>query len=365
MLGGKGLDRLKDKLQAPLRFLYRLARLMSIELRNHVRLSIWHTWRAFKNGFFTFNYRLFGLETSGNPKDFVSDYMEFVKILAINGEYDAILRNKFVFPVLMEKYGMPTPKIHAVIRQGILYRTDTGMRQPWNVFAGSLIADEKLVLKPIKGSHGYGVMVIQKGRLHFTVNGKRIERAELAKLISMFDDYMVSEFIAQCRHSADLYPDTVNTIRLVTCLHPKNGRAFIAGAVQRIGTSRSYPVDNFKGGRGGLSAPVDLKTGRLGQAASASEKFEVTWHKRHPETGAPIEGTTVHHWKEIKSGIISLAEKLVTAPYIGWDVAPTEDGYCVIEANSTPGTSVMQVHGPLLTSEKLKQFYRFHKIIKT
>lgn len=360
----KLLDFIKNILRDILRFFYQLFLILIAELQNHVSLSVFHTFRAFKNGFYTFNYRLYGLETYGDPKDFISDYIQVVRMPTINGEYEKVINNKLLFPDIMEKYDMPCPKIHAIIRKGILYRTNTGERQSLKDFAKSMIQDQKLVLKPIKGFHGNGIIIIQKNGTHFNVNRENLEFLSFSELISSLDNYLISAYIIQCETSASFFPDTVNTVRLVTCLDGEHGKSFIAQAVHRIGTSRSYPVDNFKAGLGGLSAPVNLKTGRLGQAASVSEKAEVTWHSHHPETGNQIKGTTVHNWNEIKYGILSFAEKLIFTPYIAWDVVPIENGYSVIEANAMPGTPVMQVHGPLLTSEKIRQFFKHHHIIR-
>src|SRR3990172_6008803 len=120
---------IKDKILNVLRFCFRLAVFFAVEVQHHVRMPALHAFRAIRNGFFTFNYRLFGLETSGNPADFISDYTQITKVRKINGEFSKIINNKLVFPDFMKRYGMPSPRIHAVIFKGSLYQLDTGEKK--------------------------------------------------------------------------------------------------------------------------------------------------------------------------------------------------------------------------------------------
>ena len=223
---------------------------------------------------------------------------------------------------------------------------------------------KRLVLKPIEGSHGDGIMLLEKSGKDFIVNEERFESSKFSERIAGFSNYIVTEFIHQSDFSARLFPKTVNTIRVITCWDYEQDTPFIAQAVQRIGTSFSYPVDNFKAGYGGLVAPVDLETGMLGKAVQSSINAKISRHSRHPEIDSPIEGITVANWAEIKRSILTYAGKLPFAPCIGWDLVPTDSGFCVIEANSTPGMPVLQVHGPLLASPGIHRFFQYHKIVR-
>ena len=56
-------------------------------------------------------------------------------------------------------------------------------------------------------------------------------------------------------------------------------------------------------------------------------------------------------------------EKLPYIYFVAWDVLLTEDGICIIEANSSSGINIIQMWGGQRNKE-LGNFYRTHKIIK-
>jgi hypothetical protein len=97
-------------------------------------------------------------------------------------------------------------------------------------------------------------------------------------------------------------------------------------------------VDNMKAG--GLIAPVELKSGRLGEAWKGYGGGPCV---RHPATGAEIAGRTLPDWP----AAVALAERahaVAFADYtlVGWDIGLTEDGPVLIEGNSKPGVLMPQ-----------------------
>ena len=49
--------------------------------------------------------------------------------------------------------------------------------------------------------------------------------------------------------------------------------------------------------------------------------------------------------------------------YIGWDVVITKKGLYIIEANNSTDVELLQVHKPLLINERVRNFYKYYKII--
>ena len=137
----------------------------------------------------------------------------------------------------------------------------------------------------------------------------------------------------------------------------------MAAAAQRIGSSRSYPTDNFRAGLGGLSAEINLQSGSLSQGATLTESWELAWHDRHPETQSQIEGVIIPGWEEICQLVLQAAEQLAWTPQIAWDLLVTNDGLSVIEVNGSPGLPVHQVHGPLISDSRCLHFYQAHGVI--
>lgn len=347
-----------------LSYFKKIAGMIVNEFRSTAKLSFLHSIRAWRLGFTRFNYRMYGLDQSGNPADFVSDY-EAMRQLRINGMFTETLRNKLFFSLFMKHHGMPTPAIYGVIRKGRFYSMDAPEAMDPARFLNKFCKpEEQMVLKPLQGWHGFGFLKVACNDKGYQLNGEAIAVSDLVSIIGKLDNYLVVEFLRQGEYGEELYPYTTNTLRVLTFWDAETSVPFIASVSQRIGTSRSYPVDNFMGGCGGLSAAVDPDSGELGLAAIVDAEGHVTWHSEHPETQARIKGVVIPSWFEIRSDILTYADRLAFAPCIAWDIVPTDSGFSIIEGNPFPGMPVMQVHGPMLTNPRIRDFYKKHGVIK-
>lgn len=89
----------------------------------------------------------------------------------------------------------------------------------------------------------------------------------------------------------------------------------------------------------GCVAPVNLETGELREAADFSGNI----YKQHPLTGKQIEGIALPYWKETKDMVTKAALVTPEIGYVGWDIAITLTGPCIIEGNTTPGYTYYQI----------------------
>jgi hypothetical protein len=99
-------------------------------------------------------------------------------------------------------------------------------------------------------------------------------------------------------------------------------------------------VDNIHAG--GIAAPVDLATGRLGRATDLGVRVDSAWHARHPVTGAPIEGRILPLWPEALELVKRAHDLIGDRVVVGWDVAILDDGPCLIEGNGKPDVDLIQ-----------------------
>src|SRR5262249_57066559 len=129
----------------------------------------------------------------------------------------------------------------------------------------------------------------------------------------------------------------------------------------RIGIARSFAVDKWHRGRGGLSVKIDLVSGELGPAATIVSN-QLRWFDQHPESGARITGIRVPNWDDTRREILRAAASLPYTPAVGWDLVMTDGGGCFLEGNSPPFPSVWQVHDPLLSDKRVRQFYQAYAV---
>ena len=61
--------------------------------------------------------------------------------------------------------------------------------------------------------------------------------------------------------------------------------------------------------------------------------------------------------------MLALARKFPFMNFIAWDILLTDEGICIIEANTSSGVNIIQLWGPQRNGE-LGDFYRAHGVIK-
>lgn len=204
-------------------------------------------------------------------------------------------------------------------------------------------AHERIVCKPSHGAGGAGVSILRPGD---APPGRGL--------------FLMESFVAQHAYAAAIFPGSLNTIRVVTLADDEG--AFVAGAAHRFGCAASAPVDNFK--RGGVSALVDLGTGRLSAGRSNPGRHATHVHPVHPDTGAAIEGVAVPMWPEVLDLALALAGLVPGLRHVGWDLCVTAQGPRVVEGNARlANPNLIQAHRPMLLEPRVRAFMRRHNVL--
>jgi hypothetical protein len=346
-----------------LRAVSHFLQLLAAEAKAPVRLPPGRLLSGWAKGFSRLAALLYDLEHR-DPLLYLTSYRQQVASLKINGAMDHVINDKLLLPVLMKSAGVPAAKLLAFRRRG-LWQAACGRAiddlARWLI--ETLPAGGKAVVKPVRGHKGRGVFFIERTAAGVTVNGEPCAAKELPAHFPLRRDLVLTEFVEQAAYARTLYAPTSNSIRVLTAWDILRGEPFVVAAAQRIGTRRSFPVDNWLEGLGGLCAEVDMNTGKLSAAATIENRRRVAWHDRHPESGAPIAGVAVPGWTTIRRALRRGAARLPFAPLLGWDILVTEKGFCVLELNGPPGLAVHQVHRPLLDDERLRRFYSAYGIL--
>jgi hypothetical protein len=215
----------------------------------------------------------------------------------------------------------------------------------------------RYIVKPEAGTWGRGIFVVESRS--GTLVRRRGRTTEAFTLPGSDDVVIVERAVEQGEFWRNLFPDTANTIRAITMWTPGHEAPFLGAAVQRIGTADTVPTDNWAGG--GICAPIDPVTGRLGagrmhpvKGARPGERFS-----QHPETGVQIEGQVLPHWDAVRETVVQAAATLPVNRYVGWDVLVDNTGSpVIIEGNGNTDVNLLQIHGGLLTDPKVREFYQ-------
>ena len=180
---------------------------------------------------------------------------------------------------------------------------------------------KEIIAKPLTGTHGKGVIKIASSKANYQ------------ELISK-DLLMVEEVIQQVDIMNKLNPSSINTVRVLTFYN--EGKAQILRTSLRIGNKGV--VDNFSGG--GMLTQIDPKTHKV-QFPAVDKEGKVYY--QHPVTGTEIIGFEIPQYDEIIETCLKACSLIEEVKIVGWDVAISKKGICLIEGNEFPSHDLYQL----------------------
>lgn len=281
-------------------------------------------------------------------KEYISDFERW-KTRDINGRFNFILDDKLIFHKLVSPYAN-VPDNFGWIQNGHIY-TPSGDTLTKDSLVSLINENQKMVLKPvIDGGAGKSVKLIEyKNELYF-INSKSVDLKGLIDEIYKSNDFLLSKFVEQNDYSNNIFPYSVNTIRVVS-VHEGDGVDIIEAA-HRFGTNDTAPVDNAS--VGALVASVNMVNGVLGEA---KEYLTTQTYTYHPDTNEKIKDVKIPNWDLVKEDIIRVHSMLPYLKFVAWDIVITKDSYSIIEGNASTGTTLFQLWEGKRNS-KLGSFYK-------
>lgn len=249
-------------------------------------------------------------------------------------EYSYVLADKYVCAMYCKAIGIAMPQTFGLISPEEEYKDRIR-------FWLESTQDNKLIIKPIYGMAGAGIVLAAKVGEEIQVRSATASRS-LNQFV-LADKSIVQEFIQQHAKMAAFSPASVNTVRIVTML-TRRGDAIVVNASLRAGVGSSF-IDNFS--TGGVSAGVNRDTGKLKKYA-----FDHNWHRyeSHPISGVVFDGFLIPSWEAVRKMAISVQKAIPFYRMLGLDIAINESGEPVlIEINGAPDLlGLEQKAGPLL-----------------
>lgn len=292
--------------------------------------------------------------------DYISD-IENIKLAYLNHPYGRLLRDKLVFSCFFNSY-FKTPESFCLINRGMFIPVNSKISISSIDSFLELLTIKKLILKPLLGTNGFGIIKAEKNEPDYILlNRKIFTKNELKVFFETLNNYLVSEYIEQGKFSNSFFPDTANTIRLTTYFDPRKDNAFIPYCFMRFGRTNTFPVDNVSSG--GLYSMIDLSTGKLNDSIEAVGDGNLRLHKNHPDKNVLIKDVVIPKWDNISKFFIKTA-KLIS-PFIkvvGWDIIITDDSFVVIEGNNGPNLTVQGRDYPMAKNIETREFLEYFGI---
>ena len=140
-----------------------------------------------------------------------------------------------------------------------------------------------------------------RSNMEFVMNDmeKRLEPDEFLDIVK--SECILESLIDQGQELAAFHANSVNTVRMVTCMN-KKGEFYYLFALLRVGQGGSI-VDNV--GSGGLVSMIDLETGNVCSDAFCRTKY----YELHPDTKVRFKGTKIPEWDKL----LEIAKQLHTS----------------------------------------------------
>ncbi len=151
--------------------------------------------------------------------------------------------------------------------------------------------------------------------------------------------FLVQERLVNHPDVAPLAGAALSTCRIVTILD-EAGEPEPIIAIFRMAGDADAVVDNSHAG--GMAAPVDLASGRLGAAAFLVHDSSLERLQRREDTGAAIDGAVLPLWPQVIDLAVRAHRAFAPRLLVGWDIALTPNGPVLVEANAQPCTDGLQ-----------------------
>lgn len=319
------------------------------------------TWReklhAWRHGFSSDSYRHYRLHEN--------DYRNYLPDTALHrhgravGAFQRVLRDKVLFGAVAGAF-VRVPRLVAIVAAGRWVGVAHEAPPHFDAWLDAADGGGAVILKPACGGRGRGIHRLEVVGGRTLLNGQETSRSDVTAFVAGLDDYIAVAAVTQAPYAAEVFPGSVNTLRIITMVDPADGRPFVLAAVHRFGVRSSAPADNSA--LGGVASKIDLATGEVGPAWGDPKAGVTKPTDHHPETGARIAGLRVPDWDGVQREVLGLADALGFLLYVGWDVAITPEGPVFLEGNHGPGRGT-QRHFPYLADPRARRFFEHHGTI--
>lgn len=250
-------------------------------------------------------------------------------------KYASLARNKYLSHCLLNELKIPTAELYIYYNRELSYISDNLANDFESVKKILLKRGLKsFVVKPAEDSaHGQGVficrdlLITKDDCILIKQSGKEISLKSILKNVPL----LFEEPVIQSSQLMSFNKSSVNTIRIMTALYPYGKTKTIASFI-KIGRKGSE-VDNAGNG-GNIDCGINLTTGELYNPIQFNSWIDIKSIHCHPDTNAQLDGIIINDWQKIQKQVESFQARIPQLKTIGWDVAITDNGICIIEINN-------------------------------
>jgi len=259
--------------------------------------------------------------------------------------------DKLTFHLLLEKHGLPLPKILAVYGLSVYGNSEPEipgskmLSTPAGIIAFLRQTDGyPMFIKPVRGTQGKltdALFGIENNKLRLSSG----QRTELQQFVSALDPaqkggILLQELLQPAAETEAVCGRRLTSIRIIVIVMSTGPEIF--SAVWRVPTGANV-TDNFSCGmNGNIIAGIDLATGCIHRTVRG-----IGWENhpvdRHPDTGVVFGDLKLPGWQEAQALCLAAATLLPGLNLQHWDIALTDRGPVILEVNVEGGMRTHQI----------------------
>ena len=308
-----------------------------------------------------FYYRLWDAPQEGAYKQrFVGKIAQHPMHIAAGArEWFAASADKILFQSIMDGVGLRTPELTAITQAG-RYLPDAPIITDPAALADKLRDPSiyPLFAKQVAGKYSLSVLSADGFDPDtdevLLLDGQRRKVADVATSLTEGSGFLIQRRLSAAPDLAARFGQRLWSARLLVLVTP-NGPV-IHRAVAKIATGTN-PADNYWRPGNRLGA-IDLASGRITRVVHGAGA-DLVIDAPHPDTGAPIVGTTIPGWQALTEMVRTASRVFAGIRTQSWDVALTADGPVFLELNYGGDLNLHQLaHGAGVLDETYREHLR-------
>jgi hypothetical protein len=247
--------------------------------------------------------------------------------------YDVVTKDKFVANSFLKANGIPCTQNIALIHDSIMIFPDGKQEMIDAVFN----LKERFIIKNTVLEAGDGVFVCNIENNRIRVNNQFCSLEEFRDKLGT-QVWVVQNLYHSHNAIKRINESALNTTRIVTILNGK-GPEFLSG-FQSFATNNAT-TDSWS--KGSVYVGIDIEKCCLEEFGYYNiDRKENSRVSEHPDSRIVFKGYTIPFLKEAVNLCLTAHKLFYFNFVIGWDVAITEEGPVIVEANERPGMNAVQ-----------------------
>jgi len=241
--------------------------------------------------------------------------------------------------------------LQAKIRVPQWYVISAGERLCWHCYNNHMLGHlkdktefivqelpSKFVIKPARGAYGDRVVIINKTSKGFKdTEGNFYSASDLVEYVQACypEGFIIQQRVENHPTIVALTgSEALQTARIISLIDNEKKCRIIHAHFKPITKLRVFIDTHLEGLTGNVEVPIDIEKGTLGAGNQITSTGQgVITIPEHPLTGKSFRGLELPAWHDACDMVKEAAYKLLPIRAIGWDVALTPSGPCIIEAN--------------------------------